>query len=453
MARRFVDCDRETPFLLPPSVQDWLPENHLARFVVEIVSKLDLSPLVRAYAGRGSKAYHPSMLLSLLFYGYATGVFSSRKLQAATYDSVAFRYVSGNVHPDHDTIAHFRKRFLTELKPLFVQILLIAQEMGLLKLGTVVLDGTKVKANASKHQALSWQYACRLEQQLKDEVEALLALAEKADHEESEQELDLPKELSRREDRLAVLKRAKKEIERRAAERFSKEREEWEAKMEERRRKEEMTGRKSGGPKPKPPPPGPRSRDQVNLTDEESRIMPTSGGGFEQAYNAQAAVDLDSMVIVESHLSQAPNDKQQLTPALAELSDLPEELGSIEAVVADAGYFSRENVEACEQRGIDPYIATGRQQHNRPLAERLESPPILCDLSDPVERMGQRLKTADGRALYAKRKTTIEPTFGVIKSVMGFRQFLLRGFQAVQGEWDLVCLAFDLKRLHGLAMG
>lgn len=453
MTGRFVDCDRDTPYLLPPSVQDWLPESHLARFIVEIVSRLDLSTLERAYAGRGSKAYHPSMLLSLLFYGYATGVFSSRKLEVATYDSVAFRYVSGNVHPDHDTIAHFRKRFLKELKPLFVQILLIAHEMGLLKLGTVVLDGTKVKANASKHQALSWEYACRLEEQLKQEVESLLALAEQADHEESEQELDLPEELSRREDRLAVIERAKKEIERRAAERFAKEREEWEAKQERRRQKEEETGRRPGGPDPKPPEPGPRSKDQVNLTDEESRIMPTSGGGFEQAYNAQAVVDLDSMLIVESHLSQEPNDKQQLSPALAELSDLPDELGTLEAVVADNGYFSRENVETCQERGIDPYIATGRQRHNRPLAERIEPPPTVCEAADPVERMGQRLKTAEGRALYAKRKTTIEPTFGVIKSVMGFRQFLLRGFQAVRGEWNLVCLAYDLKRLHGLARG
>lgn len=453
MSGRFVDCDRDTPYLLPPSVQEWLPESHLARFIVEIVSKLDLSALERAYAGRGSKAYHPSMLLSLLFYGYATGVFSSRKLEVATYDSVAFRYVSGNVHPDHDTIAHFRKRFLKELKPLFVQILLIAHEMGLLKLGTVVLDGTKVKANASKHQALSWEYACRLEEQLKQEVESLLTLAEQADHEESEQELDLPEELSRREDRLAVIERAKKEIERRAAERFAKEREEWEAKQERRRQKEKETGRRPGGPDPKPPEPGPRGKDQVNLTDEESRIMPTSGGGFEQAYNAQAAVDLDSMLIVESHLSQEPNDKQQLSPALAELSDLPDELGALKAVVADNGYFSRENVETCEQRGIDPYIAPGRQRHNRPLTERMGPPTSVCEAADPVERMGQRLKTAEGRALYAKRKTTIEPTFGVIKSVMGFRQFLLRGLQAVQGEWDLVCLAYDLKRLHGLAMG
>jgi transposase len=451
MSVEFIGADRRKQYLLPPSVEEWLPEGHLARFVVEIVSMLDLTVIIKAYSGRGSKPFHPGTLLSLLFYGYATGVFSSRKLEAATYDSVAFRYICANTHPDHDTIATFRKRFLPELKPLFLQVLLIAREMGVLKVGNISLDGTKVKANASKHRALSWGHACRLEQQLQAEVAELLAMAERADTDEQPDGLDIPEELARRQARLEAIAKAKAELEHRAAERYTREQAEYDEKVARRSEKEHKTGQKARGKKPKPPIPGPRKRDQVNLTDEESRIMPVSGGGFEQTYNAQAGVDMDSGLLVEGHVSQQPNDKKELAPALQQLGQLPTELGKPDALVADSGYYSEANVNTCEQHRIQPYIAAGRQEHNPPLGQRHREPPPLPEDADAVTRMHHHLQTEAGRALYARRKTTIEPVFGIIKAVMGFRQFLLRGIDAVSSEWDLVCIAYNIKKLHVLA--
>ncbi len=245
---KFIQCDRKTPYLLPPSLQDWLPEDHLARFVVEIVSQLDVSALEKAYRSKGSKPYHPEMLLALLFYGYATGMFASRKLERATYDSVAFRYIAANTHPDHDTIATFRKRFLKQLRPLFTQILLIAHRMGVFKLGKVSLDGTKVKAHASKHHALSWQHANKLEKQLRSEVDELLRLAEKTDQEEVPDGMSIPGELARRKDRLATIAKAKTEIEQRAAERYAKEQHRYETKASARAEKEKATGKKPWRP-------------------------------------------------------------------------------------------------------------------------------------------------------------------------------------------------------------
>jgi transposase len=450
MGSNFISPNRHQQYLFPPSLQDWLPEDHLARFVVDIVSQLNLRPLSEAYAGRGSKAYHPDVLLSLLFYGYATGLFSSRKIEQATYDSVAFRFISANTHPDHDTIATFRKRFLDQLQPLFVQILMLAREMGLLKLGKVSLYGTKVKANASKHHALSWQHACELERQLQAEVQELMRLAEKADAEEIADGMNIPEELSRRQDRLAAIASAKEKIEQRAAERYAREKQEYDEKAATREAKAKQSGKKPHGREPKPPEPGPRKKDQVNLTDEESRIMPSSDKGFVQAYNAQAAVDVDTMLIVESHITQAPNDKQEISPALSALSSLPEELGEVEAILADAGYYSDSNASACKEAGMEPFIPPRREKHNQPLVERFAKPGPLPPEADPISKMKHKLKTADGRALYAKRKCTIEPLFGIIKHVMGFRQFLLRGFKAVTGEWTLVSIAWNIKRMFAL---
>lgn len=451
MSHTFRQVDRETLFLLPPSMEDWLPEGHLARFVVEIVGQLDLTAIKAAYAGRGSKAHHPEMLLALLFYGYATGVFSSRKLERATYDSVAFRYIAANDHPDHDTIATFRKRFLSELTPLFVQILLIAQQMGILKLGKVSLDGTKIKANASKHRALSWKHACKLEAQLKTEVEELLRQAEEADRTDLPDGLDIPDELARREERLAAIARAKAEIEKRAAQRHAEEQSDYEKKVNERRDKEQKTGKKARGKQPKPPAPGPRDTDQVNLTDAESRIMPVSGSGFDQCYNAQASVDVETMLVVGRHLSQNPNDKLEIEPALEALNTLPAGLGTVDVLLADTGYFSQANVERCLEQEVLPYISTRRDEHNQNLKERFAEPDPLSENADSVTEMKHRLRTKAGRALYAKRKCTVEPVFGIIKAIMGFRQFLLRGVESVRGEWDLICMAWNLKRLHALA--
>jgi transposase len=450
MEPRFKDCDRDTLFLMPPSVDDWVPENHLSRFVVDIVSRLDLSPITNAYAGRGSDAYPPSIMVALLFYAYATGVFSSRKIERATYDSVAFRYIAVNTHPDHDTIASFRKRFLKELKALFVQILLIAHEMGVLKLGSVSLDGTKIKANASKHHALSWGYARKLEKQLKDEIKDLLRKAKRADKEDLPEGINIPEELARRESRLEAIAEAKAQIEQRAAERFAKEQQEYKKKLAARKAKEKETGKKPKGRPPKPPKPGLKNKDQVNLTDSDSRIMPSQGGGFDQAYNGQAAVDIESMLIVENHITQQSNDKLEVTPAVENLSRLPDKLGTVDTLLADAGYFSTDNVEKCETNDVVPYIAVERQRHNTPLQDRFTEPEPLTGTADSVMEMKHRLKTIAGKAVYAKRKCTVEPVFGIIKAAMGFRQFLLRGLDRVAGEWDLACIAYNIKRLYVL---
>jgi transposase len=447
---KFIEVDRLTLYLLPPSIQDWLPEGHLARFVVEIIDQLDLRSLKDAYAGRGSQPYNPEMLLGLLFYGYSTGVFSSRKLERSTYDSVAFRFVAANTHPDHDTIANFRKRFRSEINGLFAQILLIAHQMNVLKLGSVSLDGSKVKANASKHKALSYDHACKLEEQIKAEVAELLKQAEAADRADIPDGMSIPEELERREERLMGIAAAKAEIERRAAERHAREQAAYEKKLAERTSKEKETGKKSRGKAPKPPKSGPTAKDQVNLTDEESRIMPTSGGGFEQAYNVQAGVDTTSKLIVATHVTQQPNDKLELKPTLENLAVLPKELGLATELIADTGYFSETNVDACESQGITPYIAVGREEHNQPLWDRFTEPPPLAENADPVAKMRHRLKTKAGRAIYALRKITSEPVFGIIKAAMGFRSFLLRGYESVQGEWNLVCMAWNIKRLHAL---
>ncbi|MGB5253154.1 MAG: IS1182 family transposase [Sedimenticolaceae bacterium] len=450
MPAEFILIDRDTPQLFPASVQDYLPEKHLARFVVEIVDQLDLKRLVGAYRGTGSAAYHPAMLVALLFYGYATGVFSSRKLAQATYDSIACRFICANSHPDHRTIADFRKRFLGELEALFVEILLIGQAMGLVKLGTVSLDGTKIKANASKHKALSWAHANRLEEQLKDEVAELMRLAAQADNQALPEQMDIPLELERREQRLEVIAAAKAEIVARAQERFEREQGEYEEKQAKREAHEKKTGKKPSGKGPKPPTPGPEPKDQVNLTDAESRIMPTSSGGFEQGYNAQAGVDIDTHLIVEEHVTQHTNDKQEVAPALENLAALPEELGEVEALLADTGYHSEANVQRCDNAEIEPLIPAKREGHNPPLAERFADDPAPPSDPSPVQAMAHRLRTQAGKALYAKRKSTVETVFGIIKHVMGFRQFLLRGLRAVQGEWALVCIGWNLRRLFVL---
>jgi transposase len=451
MSTKFKSTDRNQQYMFPPTIDDWLPENHLARFVVDIVGQLDIKALTESYRGSGSKAYHPEILLSLLFYGYATGVYSSRKIEQATYDSVAFRFISANTHPDHDTIATFRKRFLKELKPLFIQILLLSHEMGFLKLGKLSLDGTKIKANASKHHALSWEYACKLEKQLQSEVDELMRLAEHADSAEVPEGMNIPDELSRRTKRLAAIADAKEKIEKRAEERFEREQKEYKEKQKQREEKQQKTGKKPRGRGPNPPQSGPRKKDQINLTDEESRIMPSSGKGFEQSYNAQASVDVDTMLIVGSHVSQSSNDKKEIKAALSIIKDLPDELGKVTSLLADAGYFSADNVSACENQTIEPYISPGRNKHSEPLYERFASPEELSENADTVALMKYKLKTPEGRKLYAKRKCTVEPVFGIIKHVMGFRQFLLRGIDSVSGEWDLVSIAWNIKRMFVLS--
>jgi len=331
-----------------------------------------------------------------------------------------------------------------------VKILLLAREMGLLKMGTVALDGTKIHANASKHSALSYEHAGKIEAQLKAEVAALMAKAEAADQADLPDGMSIPEELSRREERLKKIAEAKAKIEARAKERYERELAEHQAKLAAREAKEKASGKKPGGRPPAPPVEGPLPGDQVNLTDEESRIMPVSGGGFEQCYNAQAVVAEGSLLVVASGVTQAPNDKRQLEPMLAKTSALPEELGEAEIVLADAGYFSEANVTACAAAGIEPLIALGREDHHPSLSERFASAPAAPEKPTPVDVMAHRLQTPEGKTLYAKRKCMPEPVFGIIKSVLGFRQFLLRGLDNVRGEWSLVTMAWNVKRMFAL---
>lgn len=447
----FRPIDRTTGFLLPPSVDEWLPERHLARFVVEVIEKLDLSRITRAYRGSGPASYHPAMLLALLVYGYATGVFSSRKIERATFDSVAFRFIAANGHPDHDTIATFRRRFLKDIERLFVEVLMLAREMGMLKLGTVALDGTKIHANASRHSALSYEHAGKLEAQLKQEVGELLALAESEDRADVPDGMSIPEELAIREARLARIQEARATIEARAQARFDQELAEHAAKMAAREEKARATGKKPKGPPPAPPTPGPTSTDQVNLTDEESRIMRVAGGSFEQSYNAQAVVAAESMLVVAQDVAQDTNDKQQVAPMVQKLSALPEMLDKPQFLLADNGYFSEANVSRCVTAKIAPLISLGRERHHLGWKERFGEDPPPPENPSPLEAMAHRLATREGKRLYALRKQIPEPVFGIIKSVMGFRQFSLRGLHKVKGEWNLVTLAWNVRRMFALA--
>jgi transposase len=397
----FRPTDRLTSFLMPPSVDEWLPQGHLARFVVEVVDSLDLSVMSKSYRGSGSASYHPAVLLSLLVYGCATGVFSSRKLERATYDSVAFRVVAANDHPDHDTIATFRRRFLKEIEALFVKVLLLAREMGVLKMGTVALDGTKIHANASRHSALSYEHAGKIEAQLKAEVAELLAKAEAADQADVPDGMSIPEELERRKVRLEKLAAARTTIEARAKERFEREQAEHQVKMEAREAKIEATGKKPGGKLPQPPVEGPLPTDQVNLTDEASRIMPVAGGGFEQCYNAQAVVAEGSLLVVAVDVVQAANDKQQLEPMLNQVVALPEVLGKAETLLADNGYFSAANVAACETAAVQPLIAMGREAHHPSLSERFADARPPPEHPTPVEAMAYRWRHRKARSSIA----------------------------------------------------
>lgn len=446
----FRPVDRQTGFLLPPSVDDWLPEKHLARYVVEVIDQLDTRAMQHAYRGAGSASYHPTMLLGLLIYGYATGVHSSRKIERATYDSVAFRFIAANDHPDHDTIATFRRRFLPQIEQLFVDILVLAREMGLLHLGTVALDGTKLHANASRHSALSYEYAGKLEAQLTAEVAELMALAEAADQADLPDGLSIPDELARREERLTKIADAKATIEARARTRLAQEHADYLAKMAAREARGRATGKRPGGTPPAPPSGEPGPTDQVNLTDAESRIMPVPGGGFEQAYNAQAAVAAGSLLVVACDVVQATNDKQQITPMLATLAKRADQLGGVDTLLADNGYYSEANVNACAHAGVAPLIAMGRDRHHVSWRERFGAAPPAPDHPSPLAAMAHRLASPQGRRDYARRKHTPEPVFGIIKSVMGFRQFSLRGLANVRGEWSLVTLAWNVKRMFAL---
>lgn len=458
MATRFVSIDRDTPLLLPPNLRDWVPADHLDHFIMDAVAALDLRQVKVNERGTGSEQYPPTMMLALLIYSYATGTFGSRRIEQSTYDSVPVRLLTADTHPDHDTICTFRRENKALLTESFVRVLQLAQRLKVLQFGqiTVAVDGTKVLANASKHSAVSYERAGQMIAQLELEVKQLIAKAEQADSTPLQEGLTIPQEITRRQERKAALEKARAEIEARAQARYTIELAEHEKKMAERAAKQER-GEKVGGKPPKAPVSEPGPGDQYNFTDSESRIMKAGNGNhFEQSYNAQAAVEVQSRLIVGERVSQSPNDKQEL---VADVQAIPSPAGVVEAVLIDSGFYSENAVRAVEQTttgqpsGTTVYAAMERKRHHRSVAD-LErkaepNPPAAC--ASVREVMKHRLATATGKQKYKLRQQTVEPVFGIIKSVLGFRRFLLRGLEKVKLEWALVCAAYNLKRLHRLA--
>jgi len=445
MARRFKMVDYEKALDQTVTIRDVLPPDHLARFIARVILLLDLSAIYAQYAPVGGEAYAPELLLGLLFYGYATGVFSSRKIEKATYESIPFRFLAGGWHPDHDTIANFRKTFLPEITSLFAQVLVIAHELGVLKLGTISVDGSKVHADASKSHAVSYGRLLQMERRLSAEVAELIALGETADQEGLPEGMDLEFEIALREERLLNLEQAKVVLEARAEERHQAEKAEHEAKVREREEKAKRTGRKPGGRPPQPPKAGPRAKDQYNFTDPDSRIMKNSNNkGFDQHYNVQVAVEQECRLIVSNTLSNHASDREEAIPTV---DAIPTQIGRPKAAALDNGYWSPTNVEKLLERSIEPFIATGRDSHNQSWRERfaqqLEPPAEDARL---IVEMAYKLRTEIGKRLYGLRKSTVEPV--IIKETLGFRQFSLRGLLAAAGEWCLVCLAYNLKRMH-----
>jgi transposase len=455
MPRHFKTVDYDQALDTSVRLRDCLPPDHLACYVADLVAQLDLTAFYARYAPRGGIAYAPPVLLSLLFYGYATGVFSSRRIEQATYDQAPFRYLAGHQHPDHDTLAHFRAQFLDLLPEVFRQLLLVAAASGALQVGTLVLsgDGTKIHADASKSKAVSYGRLTELETRLQEEIAALLARGAAADADPLPDGLVVADEVADRTARLAQFAVAKAVLEERAQERDAAARAAYEAALAERAAHAEAAGRRPRGRAPQPPAAsGPRPTDQYNFTDPASRIMKNaSNAGFDQDYNAQTLVDQASLLIVGHAVSNHPTDTNEVGPALA---SVPEELGVV-AAAYDTGFWKEANVEVLEAAGIDAYIATGRSGHHRDWQEHFAAAPPTEPGPGATarERMGYKLRTELGKLIYRGRKCSVEPVFGIIKEVLGFRQFSLRGLTKAAGEWCLVCLGYNVKRLHSLRRG
>jgi transposase len=455
MSARFVNLDRQTPMLLPCDLRDWVPAGHLVHFILDAVDELPLSHFHVNHRGTGSEQYPPAMMLALLIYSYATGRFGSRTIEAATYSDVAVRYLCADTHPDHDSICAFRTANEAAFRAAFVSVLQLAHHLRLTQVGTVSVDGTKIQANASKHAAVSYQRAGEMIAQLELEVAQLIERAQEAQARETPETLDLPAELVRREKRVAALQQARQVIEERAREMAAAQQPQYEAKAAARKQQRD-DGKKPRGKDPTPPNPTPDPKAQFNFTDPESRIMKAgSGQHFEQAYNAQAAVD-EAMLIVGQRVSDAPNDKQELVATVAAIS--PVVAPEVKAVLADSGFYSEAAVRAVEQKsdgtntGMKVYAAVEKHSHHKSVADLLPQPEPAAPgpQASAQEVMAHRLQTAAGKALYKLRKQTVEPVFGIIKEVIGFRQFLLRGRAKVELEWTLICVSYNLKRMFQL---
>jgi len=455
MSAKFVNVDRDTPYILPPDMREWVPKDHLVHFILDAVDQLDLRTAQVNERGSGAAQYPPGMMLALLIYSYATGTFSSRQMERSTYDHVPVRFLCADTHPDHDTLCTFRVRNEALLKQSFARIVQMAAQCGILKVGsiTVAIDGTKILANASKHSAVSYAYAGEKMEQLKLEIDQLLQKAEQADSTPLQDGLSIPVEIQRRSKRLEKLAQARAEIEARAA--LGEKQVEYEEKMKKRQAQEEATGKKIGGRRPKPPSGKPEDKAQYNFTEPHSRIMKTRTG-FEQSYNAQAAVEIESRLIVAPPLTNDPVDKEQLTKTL---NAVVAEAGPVGGALVDSGYFSEKEIRQAEgtapgsqPTGVRVLCAIQRQGHGRTIAqlEKRDNPPAPKEDALFTEHMAHRVATQEGRLLYKQRQQTVEPVFGIIKEAMGFRRFSLRGLVKVRLEWTLVTLAYNVKRLFHL---
>ncbi len=441
----FVGSNREQRFLLPPDLRDWIPEDDLAHFVLEAVERVGMECFKVNERGTGDAQYHPRMMLALLIYCYANGIFSSRRIERATYRDIGVRYIAANTQPDHDTICKFRRENLEAISESFLQVLLLARELKLLKVGMVSVDGTKLDANASKHRSVRYDRARELVEQLKLDVEDLLARAERADGSEADDPQALPEEIARREVLREKLEAACKRLEEQAQARAEREREEYEAKV---RAREERHGK---GKKPKPPDQTPGNDEQSNLTDADSRLMrKNKHSEYRQSYNAQAVVDAEgSQLILGTRITQCASDRNEL---VATVETIAQEVGGPNTVLADNGYANGDEIETLSGRDIDALVATGAEGKKRDYDFRppkADQPP-----KEPKAQwliaMKAKLKSEEGRRKYRLRKQTVEPVFGIIKNVLNFRRFSLRGLAKVQGEWKLVALAYNCKRLHRL---
>ena len=443
----FVDCDRDQAFLLPPDLRDWIPADDLAHFVIEAVERVALGAFKVNHRGTGSAQYHPRMMLALLIYCYANGIFSSRRIERATHRDIGVRFVAANRHPDHDTIARFRRENFAAVSESFLQVLLLAKE--LLRVGLVSVDGSKFKANASKHRSVTYERAGALIAQLEGEIAALLSRAEAADVAGEEDPQALPQEIARREALRDKLDAARRHLEAQAEARAAAEREAHEAKVAAR---EKRRGR-AKGKHPKPPAETPAADAQSNLSDPDSRLMRKSKQHeYRQAYNAQAAVDAGgSQLIVSARVSQCASDRNDL---VADIAAIPAVLGRPETVLADNGYANGAEVAALEASGIEVLVSTAAEGRRRTHDFRpVKALPAAKEpKADWLKAMAEKLTSEQGRALYKLRRQTVEPVFGVIKAVLGFAGFSLRGLDKVEGEWTLVALAYNCKRLHKLSL-
>jgi transposase len=451
MAHRFKNIDRNTPMLLPPDLRDWVGEDDLVHFVIAAVERLSLAPFAVNEKGTGDEQYPPHLLLALLIYCYANGLFGSRRIERATYRDIAVRYLCADTHPDHDTLCTFRRKNLAAFATAFVEVLELARELKLLKLGTVSIDGTHLKASASKDKNVTYQRAQELRTQLRLDVDALLQQAEQTDRQDEDPQ-KLPAEIARRETLLRKMDEACAQLEQRAQARAAAERADYERKLAERAQRDGS----QKGPPPKPPCATPEPDEQINLTDAESALMRKSKReGYTQSYNAQAVVDADGsqLIVGRPRVSTCASDANELEP---DLQSIPPQLGAPTAALADCGFVNRDAFARVGAQADAPglYVSVHREDAHaerrydyRP-ADRIKPPKTV---TDPVlVAMAAKLKTPEGRAIYRRRACTVEPVFGIIKHVLGFRQFLLRGLKKVSGEWTLVCTAYNLKRLHTL---